>query len=341
LVDYHLILFVNNYGFWGFKLKKYFILLRIKLLGNYKLDVEFYTFALMQSLTKNKNFLLVGILISMLIWGVSWPLAKLLMHYGKPLEIAIIRFFFTFLSMLIILKVGKVSYSVSKKGWTSLLLASMLLGLYNFTFFNGIKFGMPGAGGVLGTTLTPIITFIIGLIITKKVLQKNEILGLILGLIAGIFLLKLWVNYDHLLDNGNAFFLASAVIWASLSRVTSTAKGFGSPLAFSLWIYLGAIIVLSFFVDFSSIIHILSTADMHFWFLMLFMAVINTGMATTFYIYATSIIGAEKTNSFIFVVPFCAAVCSYFIVDEIIQWNTIVGGILGILAVWIINKKVL
>ncbi len=294
----------------------------------------------MQSLTKNKDFLIIGIIISMLIWGVSWPMAKLLMEYGKPLEIAIIRFFFTFLSMLVILGVGKVNVTVSTKGWTSLIFASVLLGLYNFTFFNGIKFGMPGAGGVLGTTLTPIVTFILGLIITKKSLKQNEIFGLLLGLIAGIFLLKLWVNYDHLMENGNAFFLLSALIWASLSRVTSTAKNFGSPLAFSLWIYLGAIIVLSFFIDINSVINILKTADTRFWFFMIFMAVINTGMATTFYMYATSIIGAEKTNSFIFIVPFCAAVCSYLMVDEIIQWNTIIGGILGIIAVWIINKKV-
>jgi drug/metabolite transporter (DMT)-like permease len=72
---------------------------------------------------------------------------------------------------------------------------------------------------------------------------------------------------------------------------------------------------------------------------MIFNSVINTGMATTFFFYATSKMGAEKTSSFIYIVPFAAALSSLFFVYETIYWNTIVGGLLGISAVWMINKK--
>ena len=82
-----------------------------------------------------------------------------------------------------------------------------------------------------------------------------------------------------------------------------------------------------------------SLLHVHFWTNMIFNSVINTGMSTTFFFYATSKMGAAKTSSFIYIVPFAASLSSFFFVHEIIFWNTIVGGLLGISAVWIINKK--
>ena len=72
---------------------------------------------------------------------------------------------------------------------------------------------------------------------------------------------------------------------------------------------------------------------------MIFNAVINTGLATTFYFYGTSKLGPEKTSSFIYIVPFAAALSSLFFIGETLQWNTIVGGLLAILSVYIINRK--
>lgn len=292
-----------------------------------------------QRFLNSKNFLLIGISVSMLTWGLSWPSAKLLMNFGKPLEIAIIRFFFTFCSMLILLNIGKIKLSISKEGLPFLGISSLLVGGYSICFFNGIKHGMPGAGGVLVTTMTPLITFILGVIISKKVLRQKEIIGLILGIFAGIFLLKIWSNYKTVFDSGNSYFLLSTILWAFLSRFTSKSGNYGSPLAFTLWMNGGCIVFLSFFVDFKSVFAVMQQGNWKFWSNMIFNSVINTGLATTFYFYATSKLGAEKTSSFIYIVPFAAALSSFFIVNESIQWNTIVGGLLGICAVWIINMK--
>ena len=107
----------------------------------------------------------------------------------------------------------------------------------------------------------------------------------------------------------------------------------------TLTIYFCCIFILLFFVSPSSFFTILKNGDLIFWFNMVFNAVINTGMATTFYFYGTSKLGPEKTSSFIYIVPFAAALSSLLFIHEIIHWNTIVGGLLGILSVWIINKK--
>jgi drug/metabolite transporter (DMT)-like permease len=93
------------------------------------------------------------------------------------------------------------------------------------------------------------------------------------------------------------------------------------------------------FADFKEILALTASNDQLFWGNLLFASIITTTLATTMYFYATSKIGAEKASSFIFTVPFTAALSSYFILGEAIQLHTIIGGFLGIAAVWMINRK--
>ena len=84
---------------------------------------------------------------------------------------------------------------------------------------------------------------------------------------------------------------------------------------------------------------LLSKGDGVFWGNLFFSATITTSIATTFYFVATSKIGASKASSFIFLVPFSAALGSWIFLDEVPQIHSIVGGLLGIAAVYILNKK--
>ena len=86
-------------------------------------------------------------------------------------------------------------------------------------------------------------------------------------------------------------------------------------------------------------IETIQRADFRFWGNMFFSATITTALATTFYFAATSKIGASKASSFIFMVPFSAALGSFIFLGEIIEWHTIVGGLLGIAAVYILNRR--
>lgn len=293
----------------------------------------------MLPIAKNKHFLISGLVISMLIWGMSWPSAKVLSHYGKPLEIAFIRFVFTFSSLFLLLLILKIRLTIHKKAIPSLLFAAALIASYSLLFFTGILKGMPGAGGVLVTTITPIVSYFLVLIIKKRKPSRKEFTGLLIGLTACCILLSVWNHAKLIFQSGNLFFLCSTLIWATLSRVTALSGRYGSPLAFSLWMYLCCIAMLSFLVDLHTVGHIIATADLKFWLNMIFNAVVNTGLATTFFFYATTRMGAERTSSFTFIVPFAAALSSFIAIGEIVQWNTIVGGLLGIFAVWVINKK--
>jgi drug/metabolite transporter (DMT)-like permease len=228
---------------------------------------------------------------------------------------------------------------MKQHGFVPLGLASIFMAFYSMLFFSGIKHGMPGAGGVLVTTTSPLVAFLYGSLIAKRKLSSQEMIGLFIGLIAGCFLLQLWSRDVQILKSGNLYFLASTIIWTILSRFTSKSNQYGSPLAFSLWMYLLCVIWLAFFVDIKHVWQVVLHGDFKFWFNIIFNGVINTGIATTVFFLATSKLGAEKTSSFIYIVPFAASISSLLFLGEKIKWYTIVGGILGLLAVWVINSK--
>ncbi len=275
----------------------------------------------------------------MFIWGVSWPSGKILSAYGGTTDIVFCRYVIVFFSLLPLLWFLRINLNIKKEGIPTLLLAGVFMALYGFFFLQGLKHGLSGAGGVLTTTLNPIIAYTLGLVVSRKLPNRNESIGLFIGAIAGCILLKVWNNLDLLLDTGNIYFLLGALMWSLMSKLTATAYKYGDSLAFSLWMYLVTAICLSFFVDFPATAHMLQKADQRFWINIIYNGVVSTAWATTAYFFATTKLGAEKASSFIFLVPASAALSAWLILDEQIQIHTIIGGAIGMVAVYVINTK--
>ena len=228
-------------------------------------------------------------------------------------------------------------FEIKKAGLKYLFGAAIFLGLYTTSFFRGLQLGNAGAAGVLVTVTNPLFAFLIGLILSKVVPKKMELLGLALGLLGGSFLLKIWDNSDAIFDPGNLLFIAASLLWALMSKMTSFSKPYTHPIVFSFWLYLTVPVLMIPFVDFSDVINIFRNADSLFWWNMAYFGIINSSFATVTYLSATTVIGAEKASTFIFLVPVSAVLTSYFTLGEVIEWHTMIGMVLGVLAVMIIN----
>lgn len=278
-------------------------------------------------------------ILSMTCWGISWTSGKILSGYGDPLTISFLRFALTFVSLIFILPVMKEKMVVSLKGTSDLLVSSVLISVYTYMFFKGVSLGKAGAGGVLVTVLNPIVTYAISLVLTRRKPTRNELFGLSLGLVAGVILLKLISEADEIFKAGNIYFLLAAFSWGLLSRFTSKATRYGSSLSFSFWMYGISTCFMFLLSGVDSTLEVFRKSDLTFWGNLFFSATITTSMATTFYFVATSKIGASRASSFIFMVPFSAAISSWIFLGEVIEAHTIIGGLLGIAAVYILNKK--
>jgi drug/metabolite transporter (DMT)-like permease len=288
---------------------------------------------------KKSNNLLFALLISMVVWGISWPSNHVLTQFGTPIDLGVMRYFLVVVSLFFVLIFIKTPFIIARKGIPTLIITGVLMSLYNFTFLHGLREGTAGAGGILVTTLNPIVAYGIGILLSLKKPSKNETIGLILGIVAGLIMLKIWSNGSVFTEGGNTYFLLSAFIWAIMSKFTSRATNYGNPFAFTWWMYVVTILCLLPFMDVQAIKGLIGTTELKFWGNLLFGSVVTTTFATTLYFYATSKIGAEKASSFIFIVPFTAAISAYFIQGEALQIHTIIGGLFGIGAVWMLNKK--
>lgn len=279
------------------------------------------------------------LILSMFFWGLGWPSAKVLTHYSSAVNFAVYRYIVVFATILLTLLVLRVKIKIKKEGIPFVLYSGTLLALYSYFFFMGLRNGAAGAGGVLVTTLNPIIAYTLGMALDRKWPTRKEGLGLVLGLIAGLVLLKVWSNTAAVLDGGNLYFLLAAFTWAIMSKFTSRGASYGSSLSFSLWQYLITLICLLPLANFQEFGAALQIKDMAFWGNLIFSSVFVTSLATTVYFLATTRLGAEKASSYIFMVPLAAALSAWFFVGERILPHTIAGGILGIVAVYVINSK--
>jgi drug/metabolite transporter (DMT)-like permease len=287
----------------------------------------------------NQNIFLIGMILSMTCWGFSWTAGKVLAGYGSPMSISFIRFASTFVSMVVILLILKESFTIKKKGFVDVMVAAVIISLYTFLFFKGLVTGKAGAGGVLVTVMNPIFSYAIMLGINRRVPTRNESIGLLLGLVAGVVLLKLPMEADKIFSAGNVYFLLAAVSWAVLSVFTSRASRYGSTVTFSAWMYGISTVLLFFLAGTDAPMETIENGDTRFWLNLFFSSTITTALATTFFFVATSRIGASRASSFIFMVPFSAALGSWMFLGEVPQGHTIAGGLLGIAAVYILNKK--
>lgn len=287
----------------------------------------------------SQSMLTIVMVFSMIIWGISWPSNKVLTSFGTPAVLGFFRYGFVIISLILLLIALKTKLVISKKGIPFLLAAGILMASYNYTFLAGLQNGNPGAGGILVTTLNPVMAYGIGMLVDWKRPTRNESIGLLFGIIAGLTLLKIWGSEDIFAKPGNLFFLLSALIWSVMSKFTSKSAKYGSPFAFTWWMYFVTLMCIIPFCNLSEIGTLIQTHDLRFWGNVLFSSVITTTLATTTYFFATSKIGAEKASSFIFIVPFSAAVFSFLILGENLEIHTIIGGFLGIGAVYMINKK--
>ncbi|MEJ7644204.1 MAG: DMT family transporter [Chryseolinea sp.] len=288
---------------------------------------------------ESDRLFLIGMILSMTCWGFSWTSGKILASYGSPLAVSALRFSLTFISLVFILPLLKTKLSIARSGLFDLFGAAIMISIYTFLFFKGLVTGKAGAGGVLVTVLNPIISYSIMLVMSRRRPTRAEALGLLLGLAAGIILLKLLFEPANVLNAGNVYFLFASFSWAILSVFTSRASRYGQPLTFSFYMYGISTIIMLVAAGLDNLNGVLDNSDLSFWLNLFFSATITTSLATTFYFVATSKIGASRASSFIFLVPISAALGSWFFLGEIPQSHTIIGGLLGIAAVYVLNQR--
>lgn len=283
----------------------------------------------------NKTIIFYTLLIlAMIAWGETWVSAKILTHYLKEEELIFWRFFITTFGMLFVLIMFRIDIRENKKELIIALIASIILLLYNKFFFLGTKYGLASFGGVFVTTMNPIFTFLLIAILYRVLINKTEILGLVLGFIGAIFMLEIWKTHSQIFSLGNIYFLLAALTWPILTIISGKQK-MKSAILFSFYMFFFTSITQLFLLNFK--LTNVFKFDTKFWVNILILSLWGTTFATTIYFYTVDKLGSKIASSFFFIVPVSAIIFSKIFLNESITISLVIGGIFGLIAVYVLN----
>jgi drug/metabolite transporter (DMT)-like permease len=288
---------------------------------------------------EEKKFTLLMV-FAMITWGYSWVGAKILGPYGHVSTKIFLRFFFASIALIPILLKYRIPFRIDKKGFIFILWNSISLCSYNYFYFKSTHMGLAGVGGVLVTTLNPILTSLfVFSFLDRSSAKLKEFVGLIMGLTGGGIIMRLWeMDIALMISSGNIFYILASCSWVSVTITSQKSKNHIHFLTYSFWSFLISSLLSLSFCEIESISQTINY-DWIYWLNIFLLSIVVMSFANTMYFFASSKIGAVKASSFIFVVPLTAIIFSKIILNEQVLYTTVLGGILSVVAVYLINKK--
>ena len=275
----------------------------------------------------------------MMLWGLSWTNAKIVGNYGEASLMMFWRFLFATLAFTPAVFLSGDTFNINRTSFRYVLINAIFMTSYNYFYFKGTQIGLAGTGGILVTTLNPIFTALFATLFFHEALPQKNIIGLLLGLLGGGIIMRLWyIDANALIQSGNLFFLFASLSWAIVTLNTSFSKGTISFIPFSFWCFLLSSII-SFPIAIHEPIMVIFTFDGIFWLNMMLLSIGAMAYGTSIYFLASVRLGAHSASAFIFTVPITAMGFAMIFLDEMITLSTIIGGILTMSAVYLINKK--
>lgn len=288
---------------------------------------------LLKLISFNSIYILLS--LAMISWAIAWTNAKIVGEYLSFYNLIFFRFLLGFISLLPFLMYNKKNLP-NLKAYKYIIIPSILFFIYNIAFFKGTYFGEAGRGAILVTTLNPLFTLLIISFIRKKIIFK-EVLGIIVGLFGGLIIMDVFkYGFDIIFDIKNIYFLICAFTWGVMTVFIDLAQKKINPYIFISLCYFFTMVISWFFTDFRLID--LSLLDFRFYFNFFLVSIAAMSFGTSVYMYSTSIIGPIKASVFIFSVPFLAMGTSFIFLNEIFSLNTMVGGLISLIAIYIVNK---
>lgn len=272
----------------------------------------------------------------MMLWGAGWPVLKIL-SVSVSWEVATFwRLALMSVAYLPVLWWNKKPLRLAKPAWLTVALSGLLYSLFMVLSFLGVQVATAGAGGMIITTLSPVLIVLITVIFSGFRPSKQHIFGLALGLLGGIIMVDLWSG-TILTNVGNLVFILAALTWSILSVLAQYSRNHLDPIRYSFFLGLIATFCM-FIVAYGHGILSVFDQGLHFWGALLYLSVMTQTVATTIYFVASGKMGSAKAGSYMLLVPVFALISSYVLLDEVPSTSLVFGGAMSIVAVYWINQ---
>ena len=284
----------------------------------------------------------IRLLLTAFFWGGTWIAGRVAVQEASPLAVASWRFFVASLALGALLHLREGWPRWNRHDW--LVLAS--LGLTGVFFYNGFflyALKMVEAGrGALVVAFIPAIIALADWLVFRRPMSPLKTLGVILAM-SGCLMVVTNGQPMRLFTGdvgfGEWLLLGTALSWASYTLISRQLAGRFSPLAmtfggcFTGWLMLtAAALVDGTLFSFSGMTWRGASG-------IVFLGLLGTTIAFTWYSEGINCIGSTKAAAFINLVPVFAVLLGALLLDERLGSAVLSGGVLVIAGVILTNRR--
>ena len=298
--------------------------------------------------TEHQNWAVyAGLVLTMFIWGLAWPVGRLLATNLPPVSIAAIRYAIVVPVLFAILWFREGSFKINRS-WIPTLVVMGILNttLYQIFFLYGVKYAAASDDSlVIG--IGPVLIAIMASFILKERLTWTKILGFASGL-AGIITISILSPNTQVLNRplgvtlvfggATTYALYTVLLRRFLSKNRADNNGpQQSSLSILTWISLfGWFFLIPFSILEAPWTY---TWDTGAWLGIFYLAILSTIVGYFLYIEGVSKIGAGRSAIFGNLVPVFGVLTSVFIGENLSPW-TAVSFLLILAGVLLVNRQV-
>ncbi len=275
-------------------------------------------------------------LVTILVWGSSFVVTKILLDYITPTEILLVRFSLAVIFLMIIHP--KYNFKWKFKEERYYIISGIFLASY-FLFENNALSNTFASNVSLIIATIPLLTSVIAFTIFKEgKLKFVNIVGLIVSYLGVILIVvdgKTNINVS-LIGDILAFIAALSFSFYTIFLNKSIDNHIIVKTR-KVFVYVIVVIFLYALLFHEKII--LSEINQPIVFGILFLGIISSSLAFVLFNQAAKILGAVKANNFTYLNPVVTVITSFVVLSEGITLNKVVGGLIVILGIIISEKN--
>lgn len=280
------------------------------------------------------------LIITMISWGISWPVSKLLVADIPPLVVGFFRFLIASLLFIPTLFYVQRDFTVNREKitWFAILGLIGIFG-YGILFLIGMTLTTASQGSIIAGVNPAGISLIAHVIHKEKLDAKWKYSGFLISFFGVLFVIGMQALFNFQIESflGSLIILVAMGCWGLYSSIGKSAM----IKYTSLEVTTGAIIFGTIFFGLGAIkeefwnLTIYSNPD--FWLGIIILSCFTTYIGFFLYFHSIKNIGATQSSIFINLVPVFSTIFSFFLLNENIDWTLIVGFLLISTGITIIN----
>ena len=271
------------------------------------------------------------LLITIVVWGSSFPVMSFLLNVIEPMPLALSRFFIPGALSLIFLIFSK--KIIAKQDIIRFVLAGFVgIFAYNLFLNTGQQTVSAGASSFI-VNCNPLFASLIGFYILKQKVKSFFWFGIV-GCVVGVLIISLETYEKFTFNIGVIYILTAAILTSSYFHIIKPlVNKYGALTSFSFTLFFGTLPMLFWFNDvYSSII--IATPEILF--AILWLSIVCTLLGYYTWTYSVGFFGANKASFFLFLIPVFSIIIDFIIFYKSPNIFTLIGGLIILSSVAII-----